>query len=172
MQGMSLDHILPKFINNTIYRNDPILRIIQIAMAAVPVEINKIPLTVISPFNNVPGKLGYYYTPIQLQQDKADGKFTMGEEQFERASYGVVRLKLDFSIEAKKFLITAIHEYIHAAQYEEEPDVMRIIGEDPMVVEAKEKAAYDLAEKLTGTVCEEAWVIKVLDDLDKELNWL
>ena len=170
MKEISIDHILPRFINNTTYKNDPILHVIQIAMAAVSIEDNKIPLTVISTFRNVPDKLGYYYTPVQLQCDWDAGMFLIGEEEFKRSQYGVVRLKLDGLIAARQFLTTAIHEYTHAAQYEEEPKIMRIIGEDQMVVDAKEAMAYKMAEKLMGTVCSEDWVIEVLDDLDKELG--
>lgn len=170
VQGISIDCILPKFINNTIYKNAPILHIVQIALTVASIENDKIPLTVISTFQNIPNKLGYYYTPAQLRNDWDVGMFLIGEEEFKRAQYGVVRLKLDFTISARLFLTTAIHEYTHASQYKEESEVMRSIGEDQMVVDAKEEAAYILAEKLTGTACEESWVIKVIDNLNKELG--
>lgn len=172
MQGISLNYILPKFINNTIYKSDPILRIIQIAMASALVDINKIPLTVISSFQNVPDKLGYYYTPTQLQYDSDNNMFPLSMKEFERARYGAVRLKLNYMITGRQFLTTAIHEYTHAVQYEEKPEVLGIIGENPMVVEAKEQAAYELSGKLTETVCCEAWVVEMVTGLDKELSWI
>ena len=172
MKGISIDHILPRFINNTAYKNEPILYVIQIALAVVSIENDKIPLTVISTFQNVPNKLGYYYTPAQLRDDWDAGMFLIGEEEFKRALYGVVRLKLDGLIAARLFLTAAIHEYTHAAQYKKEPEVMKIIREDQMVVDAKEEAAYKLAEKLVARVCKESWVVEALDDLDRELGWI
>lgn len=172
MKGISMYHILPLFINNTIYKNNPVLQVIQVALAAAEIEEDKIPLTVVSPFRNISNKLGYYYTPAQLQSDWDVGLFLIGEEEFKRAQYGVVRLKLDGLIAARQFLTTAVHEYIHTAQYRKEPEIMKIIGEDSTVVAAKEAEACMLAEKLVGTVCAESWVVGALNDLDKELGWV
>lgn len=172
MGSVPESQILLKFINNTIYQSEQIVSVIHIAMRMASIEEDKMPLTVVSSFCNVPDKLGYYYTPDQLRRDKDAGNFPMGDEQFERAKYGVVRLRLDYTTDAKRFLKAAIHEYIHAVQYMVEPDVMRIIGEDPVIVAAKEAVAYDASQKLTQLACKANRVIVAIENLDNSLGWL
>jgi hypothetical protein len=167
-----MSDIFNKFINNTVYDRNNILCIIQTAIALADVSAVEIPLTVISSFANLPDKLGYYYTPAQLRSDYDEGLFSMGAKEFERAKYGVVRLKLDFSVTATGFLTTAIHEYLHAAQYRDDPEIMRIIGEDPAIVDIKEKVVYARASHLTSVACADPVIIAALAKLDEELNLL
>ncbi len=171
MSRITMECVLPQFINNTVYRDKHVRELIQVALAAVEIEEDHLPLTVVSSFYNVPGKLGYFYAPSQLQQDKDDGIFTMSPEQFDRARYGVVRLKLGFAITAEQFLTTAIHEYIHATQDRTAPKVQSTVS-NKLIVVAKEQAAYDRAAKLSRIVRNELWVVEILSQLNHELSWL
>jgi len=160
------EYILPKFINNTIYAEKLIAAVIQIALSIVFTDVDKIPLTVVSQFYDVPESLGEYYPP-----NRENMPDWISREEFEFARNGIVRLKLDFSIDAKQFLTEAVYQYTCTTRRGEERGEITGI-EDPMSVDAARRAEYGQAMQLVATACYEDQVMLTLEDLDNELGWI
>lgn len=172
MVGIPLNYILFKFINNTFYNDVVILPIIKEVMTEVFEDADKLPLTIISSFQDmssredISNKSSYYYPVKHIQEDIAKGALPLSLNEFKLARYGVVGLKVDSTITAKQFLTSAAHEYIAAAHCVLEED----IESDSMIIGAKKRAGYDLAEKLAEKLCKIPKIAEMLADFDEDLR--